>query len=122
MKRKYGLVLVILLVMVLLLAGCGRAGGGGTNTAAGDRDNGAKSGAGNTGTGDSARTKETVAVDFSNPEEVVLAFWAAFTAGNFDLAANYLSNYAQGDLLEFRADYEANPYAMKVWKLVSGYS
>lgn len=59
-------------------------------------------------------------VDFSDPEEVLEAFWQDYTAGNFDRAQQFVSSRVMDQYTNFRSVYEDNPYALQLWKLVVG--
>lgn len=116
MKWSSGLFLAVILLLVLglIFSGCGQAG-------VSDGEDAAKKGEGGVkddGSGDSAPGSVVVDVDFSDPEKVVSAFWGDYSTGKFDRAAQYLSGDARDDLQYFRSIWEANPYALAVWKLM----
>lgn len=119
MKRNTGfaLMLVLILVLGLAFAGCGQSE---ADDDEGRVENGDDKGVNDKENGDAAPGNGAGDFDFSDPDEVFITFWEYYSAGDFDRAGLFLSPDARSELQYFRSVYEANPYALALWKLFVG--
>lgn len=121
MKRKSVLVLILILVLVMALAfaGCG----GNDNGNGGDPvGNGDEPGENNGDPGENGGGNGNGDIDWTDPEEVALAFLEVFSAGEFERALQFITYDAKFGIEHSKEFYAHNEYILEFWKVVMTYS
>lgn len=121
MKKKSILVLILVLILVMALAFAG-CGGKNDNGNGGDPGGNGNAPGENGDPGENGGNGDVVDIDWTDPDEVALAFLEIYAKGDFEAGLQFISYDAKFLLEEAKDLYAENPYILEFWQVVMTYS